>query len=95
MKKECAKCRELKPVVEFYKQARGFTSYCKTCMKEVSRQRVINGRDKQSKIKYEEKHGHFRGGDRKTLSPVERVAYDIYHNLRNRHERMGIVLEMT
>ena len=101
--KACRKCGDVKPVAEFYRQARGYTSYCKDCMKELSRQRVLDGRDKVSKIKYEEKRGHTRGTvtrtktgtGRRNLTDIERAAYNLYHNATKRSLYGDIPLEIT
>ena len=84
--KKCIKCMETKPVKQFYKRGRGYTSYCRDCMKELSRQRTLDGRGQLSRIKYEEKHGYFRAErqKRKLLNPMGKIVSDLFFNARKR-----------
>lgn len=94
--KTCSKCLETKQVSEFYSKARGYTSWCKLCLKAYSKQRVDDGRDKLSKIKYEEKNGHFRSNipkepkfkEPKTKKPKMStklfITKEIYRNIKKR-----------
>ena len=84
--KTCTKCKKTKPVDEFYKQARGYTTYCKTCMKELSRQRVQDGRDRESKLKYELNHGYIRAEHPAykppKLTDLQRVCRSLYRGAK-------------
>ena len=80
--KVCPKCKKEKNVEMFYRQGRGYSSYCKDCIKELSRQRVKDGRDKISKIKYEESHGHIRTKAKKRKTDIEKVSYELYRNAK-------------
>lgn len=94
--KTCPKCGEEKSVDQFYKQARGYSSYCKNCIKRLSRQRVNDGRDRASKIKYEEAHGHFRTNDAKhILTDAERVSYELYRNAKKRSLYSGRPFDLS
>lgn len=84
--KRCKKCDKTKPTSEFYRQGRNYTTYCKDCMKALSRQRVLDGRDKASKIKYEQKLGHFRGnsGGRGRVSLLHKMCVEMLRNAKKR-----------
>lgn len=100
--KICSKCGKTKEVNNFYKKGRGYTSWCKDCMKELSKQRVLDGRDRQSKIKYELKNGHHRNNLIKKTAPIKvkipvteqhKMVKEMYRNMVKR-SKFGN-LEMT
>lgn len=95
--RECAKCSMTKDVSEFYRKGRGYTSYCKVCMRALSHQRVVDGRDRASKLKYEEKQGHARGDlpSRQHLSAIQRMSREIYRNARKRSLYGNIKFDLT
>jgi hypothetical protein len=83
--KQCTKCLITKNVSEFYSKGRGYTSWCKECMRSHSRQRVLDGRDKNSKIKYEEKSGHYRKPKKsKACSEFNSMVREMYKNMKKR-----------
>lgn len=91
--KTCSKCKQEKPVSDFYHNARGFTAWCKDCLREYSKQRVLDGRDKISKIKHELKIGHDRynkipriapNKGKKTVSDSHKMVKAMYRNLKKR-----------
>ncbi len=86
--KTCTKCKETKPVNEFYKQERGYSTYCKSCMKELSRQRVLDGRDRESKLKSEKKRGYIREEHPTYIPPkltdLQQVCRSLYRNAKKR-----------
>ena len=81
--RKCTKCKTVKPISEFYQNARGNTQWCKECLRELSRQRVKDGRDRESKLKYEAKHNVVRE-PRKRLTDLEKCVRELYHNLKKR-----------
>jgi len=54
--KICPHCHVEKSVLDFYKYGRCYSSWCKECTKELSRQRILDGRNKESRRKYREAH---------------------------------------
>lgn len=105
--KQCTKCLMVKNVSDFYSKGRGYTSWCKECMKNHSRQRVLDGRDKISKIKYEEKNGHIRTKEPKSLKDsktsrhldhcpeLTAMARDMYRNIKKRSYFANADLEIS
>lgn len=89
----CRKCQITKDISCFYRQGRNYTYWCKDCLKELSRQRVLDGRDRQSKIKYELKNGHDRENIPPRVSPNKgkvfvsqrhKVAKELFRNMKKR-----------
>lgn len=104
--KTCSKCKTEKPLTEFYKSGRRYTGWCKICMKDLSRQRVLDGRDKVSKIKYELKHGHDRNNlpPRKNVphnkgvrlvSDMHKVSKEMYRNMVKRATFADLEIDIT
>lgn len=100
--KTCTKCNNEKPVNDFYYNGRGFTSWCKNCLREYSKQRVLDGRDKASKIKHELKNGHDRynkkprvapNKGKKTTSDSHKMVKAMYRNVKKRS--LFLQLEFT
>ena len=83
-RKKCSKCLATKPVSEFYRKARSYASWCKACLKEYSRQRVADGRDRESKIKYEIKNGHVRTTRNALDLKLATMVSAIYRNIKKR-----------
>lgn len=77
----CNKCRTTKPINDFYSYMRGNTKWCKECLRELSRQRVKDGRDNASKIKSEELKGHLR---KPKLTVLQIYAGELYRNMKKR-----------
>lgn len=83
-KKKCCKCKNEKYVSEFYRNGRNYTSWCKDCLREYSRARVKDGRDRLSKIKHEEKKGHFRNQANEKEHMINKIAVEMYRNAKRR-----------
>lgn len=90
--KKCVRCNQIKSISQFYRNGRHYSSYCKECLKELSRQRVTDGRDRKSKIKYEEKRNYFRSEHKghyippppERLTDLQRVSREMYRNAKKR-----------
>lgn len=103
--KTCSKCKTEKPLTEFYKRSRSYTAWCKDCMKELSRQRVFDGRDKVSKIKYELKNGHDRKNPKpkrephnkgvRHVSDLHKMVKEMHRNMKKRAIFSNLEIEIT
>lgn len=91
--KTCTNCNTEKNTSEFYRRNRGYTSWCRECLKALSKQRVLDGRDRISKIKYEQKNGHDRNNLKPRASPNKgkqtvtiqhKISKAMYKNMKKR-----------
>lgn len=96
----CSKCKTEKHISEYYQVARGNTKWCKECLRELSKQRVADGRDKESKRKYQDKQKLSKPPrpakvpnspkakkgkyERIKLTPIELIASNAYDNIKKR-----------
>ena len=91
--KECAKCKQSKDESLFYKNSSkkdGLQSYCKECVKENDRKRVITGENKErSKAYYhkkkEDKEYTLKENDRKMIWKHQNI--DLNREINKRHYR--------
>ena len=97
--KKCANCQIVKDISSFYKHARGYTSWCKDCVKERSHKQAESGYFvlRRDKIRIAEGRK-----SRKDRSPeeVERdrersVCGEMYRNARKRAFRNGKAFDLT
>ena len=54
--KMCPQCKTRKQKTEFYKVGRWLSGWCKECLIKLSKERVMDGRNKESRAKYRESH---------------------------------------
>ena len=100
----CPHCNTLKPISEFYQNARGYSRWCKECLRAYSKQRVEDGRDKKSKEKFKEKHGYTscikseierRKQPKIVIDDIHRLASDVYFNAKKRALYLNRDFEIT
>jgi hypothetical protein len=92
--KKCTKCNDFKEENQFYKTPHGNTRWCKECLKTLSRERVADGRDKESKIRYNLRNG-IEAKQRIKYTDIQRVAVDQFNNIRKRAIIRGLEFNIT
>lgn len=98
--KRCPHCATEKYVSEFYKISHHYSGWCKKCMIELSRQRVIDGRDKLSHQKYAPKRAMKNKKPvtssstgyvpKKKEEPIVYLAREIFYNSKRRAISRGM-----
>lgn len=90
--KTCAHCNQEKPVSEFYKVARSWSSWCKSCHREWSKSQAKQGYFVKLR---DQKRG--QGAKRVPLTPVIRLARILwrgaYKRAKTKHEEFHLSVE--
>jgi hypothetical protein len=88
--KTCPHCKKSKPVSEFYRRARAYSSWCKTCHIKRAHEQANAGYFKLLRAKKNEGKT-----PRKLLTSLERVAYETYRNALKRSFQNGMDFDLT
>lgn len=88
MTKLCPHCRTTKPVVQFYKSARGYSGWCKDCTRARVSVQVAAGYFKRGSVGRPKKA-------RKILSPLDRLGKRLFDNICKRCRRQNRELDLT
>lgn len=94
--RRCNHCKESKPNTEFYKTRTGGTHYsawCRVCVKQRSKEQAETGY-------FRERHRRLAAAKsndmpRKRLTPLERLAFRLWHNAQKRAFRAGWPFDLT